>query len=105
MTAYYSSSDNIYPIYPVLRGFVLYEIVEHLPHEVNKDGVVLPFFDVVFKEHFLLLLSQVWEYYLLHVSDECLLEVLVEISSLVQLVAEFEHYSIEMVRGIFLTYE
>ena len=89
----------------MLRGFVAYKVVEHLPHEVNKDGVVLPLLNVVFKEHFLLLLSQVWEHYLFHMPYKCLLEVLVEIGSLVQLVAEFEHYSIEMVRGIFFTYE
>ena len=60
-----------------------YKVVEHFPHEVNQDGVVLPLLDVVLEEHLLLLLPQIWEYHLLHMLYECILEVTIKICCLV----------------------
>ena len=77
---------------------IMYKVVEHLPHEVHQDGVVFPLLDVVLEQDLLLLLLEVRHDHLLNVLDECVLEVVVQISCLVQLVAELENHTIERVR-------
>ena len=74
---------------------ITYQVVEHFPHKVSQQGVILPLLDVGFEEVFIVLVSQCGEYRGVDVLAESLFVVIVQRPSLVELIADLEDDTIE----------
>ena len=72
---------------------ISYEIVEHLAHEMDQNGVVVPLSHKFFKQSCSSLQGDLWHHCFLYVILQSLVVVVIEVLRLVELVAEREYHS------------